>query len=156
MISIIKKGEIVLKINRSNGANQLIFSFAKAKENKGQDVISLNVGSKPGNEFIKTKRIENLPCCNNITDNGKLRKGRNRTYADVVSGSLDLSTEKVAFDTPNNDEVNFVKKDDIKKGIDLNCILANLEKISPQHPTSSSKLCSDTSTSNNSSDCFNK
>ena len=112
--------------------------------------------SKSGNEFIKTKSIENLPCCNNITDNGKLRKGRNRTYADVVSGSLDLLTEKVAFDTQNNDEVNFVKKDDIKKGIDLNCILVNLEKSSPQHPTSPSKLCSDTSTSNNSSDCFNK
>ena len=37
-------------------------------------------------------------------------------------------------------------------------ILVNLteEKISPQHPTSPPKLCSDTSTSNNSSDCFNK
>ena len=51
-----------------------------------------------------------------------------------------------------------MKRDDRKKGIDLNAILVNLteEKISPQHPTSPPKLCSDTSTSNNSSDCFNK
>ena len=58
----------------------------------------------------------------------------------------------------NNDEVNFVKRDDRKKGIDLNAILVNLteEKLSPQHPTSPPKLCSDTSPSNNSSDCFNK
>ena len=87
-----------------------------------------------------------------------LRKRRNKTYADVVLGGLDLSTEEVAFDKQNNDEVNFVKKDDRKKGIDLNAILVNLteEKMSPQHPTSPPKLCSDTSISNNSSDCFNK
>ena len=30
------------------------------------------------------------------------------------------------------------------------------KKISPQHPTSPPKLCSDTSTSKNSSDCFEK
>ena len=51
-----------------------------------------------------------------------------------------------------------MKRDDRKKGIDLNAILVGLteEKMSPQHPTSPPKLCSDTSTSNNSSDCFNK
>ena len=87
-----------------------------------------------------------------------LRKGRNKAYADVVSVGLDLSTEEVAFDTQNNDELNFVKRDDRKEGIDLNAILVNLteEKMSSQHPTSSPKLCSDTSTSKNSSDCFNK
>ena len=87
-----------------------------------------------------------------------LRKGRNKTYADVVLGGLDLSTEEVAFDTQHNDEINFVKRDDRKKGIDLNAILVNLteEIVSPQHPISPPKLCSDTSTSNNSSDCFNK
>ena len=42
--------------------------------------------------------IENVMCCNNITDNRMLRKGRNKTYADVVLGGLDLPTEEVAFD----------------------------------------------------------
>ena len=51
-----------------------------------------------------------------------------------------------------------MKRDDQKKGKDLNAILVNLteEKMSPQYPTSPPKLCSDTSTSENSSDCFNK
>ena len=67
-----------------------------------------------------------------------LRKGRNKIYADVVLGGLDFSTEEVAFYKQNNDEVNFVKRDDRKKGIDLNAILVNLteEKMYPQHPTS--------------------
>ena len=52
----------------------------------------------------------------------------------------------------------FVKRDERKEGIDLNAILVNLteEKMSPQYPTSPPKLFSDTSTSENSSDCFNK
>ena len=70
---------------------------------------------------------------------------------------MDLSIE-VAFETQNNDELNFVKRDDRKEGVDLNAILVNLteEKISPQYPTFPAKLCSDTSTSEKSSDCFNK
>ena len=114
-----------------------------AKQDNGEDVIGLNVESKSGNKFIKTKSIENVLYCNNITDNRKLRKGRNKTYADVVSGGLDLSTEEVAFDEVafdtknNNDEVNFLKKDDRKKGIDLNAVLVNLTEekclLSTQH-----------------------
>ena len=129
-----------------------------ANEDKGEKVIALNVEIKSGNEFIKTKSIENVLCCNNITDNRMLRKGRNKTHSDVVLGGLDLSTKEVAFDTQNNDEVNFVKRDVRKKGIDLNAILVNLteEKMSPQRPTSPPKLCNDTSTANNTSDCFNK
>ena len=87
-------------------------------------MIGLNVESRY--EFIKMKSIENILRCNNITDNRKLRKGRNKTYADIVSVGLDLSTEEVAFDTQNNDELNFVKRDDRKEGIDLNAILINL------------------------------
>ena len=117
----------------------------------------LNVESKSGNEFIKTKSIENVLCCNKIKNNRELRKARNKTYADAVSGSLDLSTEEVAFDMQNN-EVNFVKRDEPKKGIDLNAILVNLteEKMSPQHPTFPPQLWSDTSTPDSSLDCFNK
>ena len=50
-----------------------------------------------------------------------------------------------------------MKRDDRKEGIGLNTILVNLteEKMSLQCPTSPPKLCSDTSTSKNSSDCFN-
>ena len=142
-----------MELNKENTA-----TVHNAKEDKGEKVIVLNVESKSGNEFIKTKSIENVLCCNNITDSRMLRKGRNKTYADVVLGGLDLPTEEVAFDTQNNDEVNIVKRDLRKKGIDLNAILVNLteEKMSAQHPKSPPKLCSDTSTSNNSSDCFNK
>ena len=52
----------------------------------------------------------------------------------------------------------FLKRDDWKEGIYLNTTLVNLaeEKMSSQHPTPSPKLCSDTSTSENSSYCFNK
>ena len=48
-----------------------------------------------------------------------------------------MSTEAVAFDTQNNDEVNFVKKRKQREDIDVNAILVNLteEKMSPQHPT---------------------
>ena len=80
-----------------------------------EEVIVLNVQSKSGNEFIKNKSIENVLCCNNITDNRMLRKGSKKSYAEVVLGGLDLSTEEVAFDTQTNDEVNFVKRDDRKK-----------------------------------------
>ena len=52
-----------------------------AKEDKGEEVIRLNVENKSGNKFIETKSIENVLCCNNITDNRKLRKGRNKIYA---------------------------------------------------------------------------
>ena len=52
---------------------------------------------KSGNEFIEMKSIKNVLCCNNIMDNRKLRKGRNKMYADVVSVGLYLSTEEVAF-----------------------------------------------------------
>ena len=114
------------------------------RETKGKEGIGQNVESKYGNEFIKMKSIENVLCCNNVTDNRKLREGRNKTYADVVSVGLDLSTEEVGFETQNNDELNFVKRDDRKEGIDLNSILVNLteEKMSPQCPTSPPKLCS--------------
>ena len=63
---------------------------------------------------------------------------------------MDLSTEEVAFDTQNNDEVNFVKRDDWKDGLCLNAILVNLLL------TSKPKLWSDTSTFKNSSDYFTK
>ena len=71
---------------------------------------------------------------------------------------MDLSIEEVAFEMQNNDELNFVKRDDRKEGVDLNAILVNLteEKMSLQYPTFPAKLCSDTSTSENSSECFNK
>ena len=42
--------------------------------------------------------------CNNILDNEKIRQGKKG----VVSGGLDLSTEKLDSKTQNNDEVNFV------------------------------------------------
>ena len=104
-----------------------------ARENKGKEGIGRNVESKSGNEFIKMKSIENVLCCNKITDNRKLKKGRNKTYADVVSVGLDFSMEEVAFETQNNDELKFVTRDDRKKGIYLNAILVNLteEKMSP-------------------------
>ena len=51
-----------------------------------------------------------------------------------------------------------MKRDHRKEGINLNAIFVNLteEKRSPQYATSPPKLCSDTSTPENSSDCFNK
>ena len=49
--------------------------------------------SKSANQFIKTKSTGNLLCCDNTTDNRKLRKGRSKPYADVVSGGSDLSTK---------------------------------------------------------------
>ena len=84
-------------------------------------------------------------------DYRKLRKDRNKTSADVVLGRLDLSTEEAAFDTQNNDKVNFVKRENPKEVIDLNAIPANLteEKMCPQHPTFPCKLCGDTSTPKN-------
>ena len=44
-----------------------------------------------------SKCIENVLHCNNIT-NRKIRKSRNKTYPDVVSGGLGLP-KKVAFET---------------------------------------------------------
>ena len=35
-------------------------------------------------------------------------------------------------------------------------LISQRKKLSPQHPTSPTKLCCDTSTSKNSSDCFEK
>ena len=63
----------------------------------------------------------------------------------------------MALDKQNNDEVNFVRRDDQKESIDLNAIFLNHneEKMPRQHLTSPPKLCSNTSTSKNSSDCFN-
>ena len=58
------------------------------RENKGKEVIGQNMECKSDNEFIKMKSTENVLCCNNITDNSKLRKGRNKAYADVVSVEL--------------------------------------------------------------------
>ena len=77
--------------------------------------------------------------------------------ADDILCELGLSTE-VAFVTQNSDEVNFVKRDDWKEGIDLNVIFVSLtdEKISPLHPKSPPKVCSDSSTSKNPSNWFNK
>ena len=68
-----------------------------------------------------------------------------------------MSTKEVAFETQNNYEVTLIKREDRKERIDLNAILVNLtvEKMFPQHKTSPPKLCSDTSISKNSSDCFN-
>ena len=72
--------------------------------------------SKSGNDFNKTKCIENVLCHNRKEmDNRKLRKGRSKTYADVVSGWLDLSIEEMTFDMQNNNEVNFEKRDDQKR-----------------------------------------
>ena len=86
------------------------------QKGKGEEVIGLNVDSKSGNDFNKTKCIENVLCHNRKEmDNRKLRKGRNKTYADVVSGWLDLSIEEMTFDTQNNNEVNFEKRDDQKR-----------------------------------------
>ena len=58
----------------------------------------------PGNKLVNTKSNENVQRWNNIKDNRKLRNVNNKTYADVVSGGLDLLTEEVAFDTQNYDE----------------------------------------------------
>ena len=55
----------------------------------------------PGNKLVNTKSNENVQRWNNIKDNRKLRNVNNKTYADVVSGGLDLLTEEVAFDTQN-------------------------------------------------------
>ena len=108
--SVKKSTDLKVELNKEKTA-----TVHNAKEDKGEEVIVLNVQSKSGNEFIKNKSIENVLCCNNITDNRMLRKGSKKSYAEVVLGGLDLSTEEVAFDTQTNDEVNFVKRDDRKK-----------------------------------------
>ena len=64
----------------------------------------------PGNKLVNTKSIENVQRWNNVKDNRKLSKVKNKTYADVVSGGLDLLTEAVAFDTQNYDERTTEKK----------------------------------------------
>ena len=48
--------------------------------------------------------------CHNVTDHRKIRNGRNKTYADAISGGLDLSTKEVEFEKKNN-ELNFVKRE---------------------------------------------
>ena len=77
--------------------------------------------------------------------------------ADDILCELGLPTD-VAFVIQNSDEVNFVKRDDCKEVIDLNVVIVNLtdEKISPQHPKSPPKVCSDSSTAKNPSNWFNK
>ena len=47
---------------------------------KGEEAISLNVESKSGNDFVKTKNIENVLHCKNITDNKKIRKGKKKLW----------------------------------------------------------------------------
>ena len=89
--------------------------------------------------------------CHKITDIRKIRNDRNKTYADVVSGELEMSTKEVEFETKNN-ELNFVKRDNRKESIDLNVILVNLTEN--QNPTYPPKPCSYSSTSKNSSDSF--
>ena len=50
------------------------------QKGKGEEVIGLNVDSKSGNDFNKTKCIENVLCHNRKEmDNRKLRKGRSKT-----------------------------------------------------------------------------
>ena len=44
------------------------------KEDICEEEIRLNVESKSGNEFIRTKSIGNELCYNNTKDNRKLRK----------------------------------------------------------------------------------
>ena len=43
--------------------------------------------------------------------------------------------KEVAFDSQNNDKMNFVKRYNRKKGINLNTIIVNLteKKVSPRH-----------------------
>ena len=57
-----------------------------------------------------------------------------------------------------NNEINFLKRDDRKKGMELEAILVKLtmKKMSPQHPISPTKFYSDFSASSNSSEFFNK
>ena len=45
-----------------------------------------------------------------VTDHRKIRNGRNKTYADAISGGLDFSTKEVEFEKKNN-ELNFVKRE---------------------------------------------
>ena len=48
--------------------------YIMLKEDICEEEICLNVESKSGNEFIRTKSIGNELCCNNTKDNRKLRK----------------------------------------------------------------------------------
>ena len=66
-----------------------------------------------------------------------IRKGRYETYADVVSGGLDLSTREVDFEKQNN-KVKFVKSDGRKEQIYLN---AKVKKsFQNSYTTSESRL----------------
>ena len=55
--------------------NEKAIIVHNAKEDKDKVVIGLTVES---NKFIKTKNIENVLFCHNITNNRKLRKGRKK------------------------------------------------------------------------------
>ena len=48
--------------------------YIMLKEDICEEEIRLNVESKSGNEFIRTKSIGNELCYNNTKDNRKLRK----------------------------------------------------------------------------------
>ena len=81
--SVKKSTDLGVELNKEKTA-----TVHNVRENKGKEVIGQNMECKSDNEFIKMKSTENVLCCNNITDNSKLRKGRNKTYADVVSVEL--------------------------------------------------------------------
>ena len=52
------------------------------------------------NDLTNTKSIEmHVWRCNNITDNGAIKKGRGKTYEDVVSDGSNSSTEDLALET---------------------------------------------------------
>ena len=111
-----------------------------ANEDKGEEVFSLNVEREAANEFVNTESIGSVLRCNNITGNGKIRRGRSKTFADVVSGRLDLSTEEVAFETQNK-EANFVERDDRREGIYLDVfLLTSLRKKCHPHESFAVKL----------------
>ena len=43
--------------------------------------------------------------CHNITDNRKISNGRNKTYADVVSGGMELSKKEVELKRKITNEI---------------------------------------------------
>ena len=75
-------------------------SAPNSKEDKNEESINLNVESKSVNDLTDTKSIEmHVWRCNNITDNGAIKKGRGKTYEDVVSDGSNSSTEDLALET---------------------------------------------------------
>ena len=81
----------------------------------------------------------------------KAKERQKKTYADVFADWICQEMKWLLIRK-------IVKRVDAKEGIDLNAILVNLteEKVPLQHATSPAKLCSDTSTTKNSWNCFNK